>query len=444
MACRSFKSTLAAGAALGALALGSFEAHAGAFAVREQSASGQGMAYAGEGTSSMGLSAIFWNPAAVTQTNGIEGEAHLTGVLPRSIIDTLPGTSSALLALGNTSIDNGKKALLGSMYTGYRYDQNLYFGLAISAPFGLSTVSSVPWPGQNLSLNAEAKSLEANPIVGYKLNDTVSLAAGLRVMWAKAEFSRALLPSAAAPNVASLEASDVGVGWNAGATITPWSGAELALGYRSTIKVSLDGNTVLPPIAPLPGTFGVNGKATLPDQANFGIRQRITESTALLGTVEWQNWSVLQNVPFKFTSGPAAGAVATTSSFNYRDAWYFAVGGEHRLYSQTTLRAGIGYEVTPIVDAVRDPAVPYNDGWRFSLGMTHKLTPDMTIDVGYSYIAVKTAPINVVPGHPDINNLRFPGPLGQLSYVGAGHIDISTISVALRYRFGGNGIAVRH
>src|SRR5437773_11260494 len=106
MACRSIKQILVSKVVLGTLGLGASEAYAGAFAVREQSASGQGMAFAGEGTSSMGLSAMFWNPAALTQTKGIEGEAHLTGVLPRSIIDTLPGTSPALLALGNISIDN--------------------------------------------------------------------------------------------------------------------------------------------------------------------------------------------------------------------------------------------------------------------------------------------------------------------------------------------------
>jgi long-chain fatty acid transport protein len=437
MDCRSINIACVAVMAIASVAFASFEAHAGAFAVREQSASGQGMAFAGEGTSSMGLSAMFWNPAAVTRTKGIEAEAHLTGILPRSIIDTLPGTSPSLLALGNTSTDNGKSALLSSMYAGYEYNQNLYVGFALSTPFGLSTESSVPWPGQTLSLNAEAKSIEGNPVIGYKLNDMISVAAGLRVMWVQAKFSRAVLPSAFAPNVASLEATDIGVGWNAGVTITPSATTELAFGYRSAIKVSLDGNTILPPVAAPSGDFGINGKVTLPDQANFGIRQRMTDSITLLGTVEWQNWSRLQNAAFSFTNGPAVGATATALTFNYRDAWYLAAGAEYQWSPHTTLRAGIGYEVTPITDAVRDPSVPYNDGWRYSLGMTHSLTPAVTLDAGYSYIKVKDAPINVVPGHPDFVNL-----LGS-SFVGTGKLDISIISLAMRYRFGTQAALVR-
>ena len=53
--------------ALGAALLASIDAQAGGFAVREQSAVGAGDAFAGEGTTSMGLSAMYWNPAAVTQ-----------------------------------------------------------------------------------------------------------------------------------------------------------------------------------------------------------------------------------------------------------------------------------------------------------------------------------------------------------------------------------------
>jgi long-chain fatty acid transport protein len=435
MARWSRRAARAASAAVAAVALTSFEVNAGAFAVREQSASGQGMAYAGEGTSSMGLSAMFWNPAAVTQTNGLQSEAHVSGIFPNSRLTTLPGTSAQLLALGTNPVDIGKAALLGSFYAGYQYNQSLYLGFTASTPFGLRTLAPLPWSGQNLSLKAAAKSFEGNPIVAYRFNDTISAAAGFRVLWAKAEFSRAILPSAFVPNIASLEATDFGFGWNAGVTITPWATTELALGYRSATKISLNGITALPPVAPLVGIFGVNGKVTLPDQAHFGIRQSIAESLTLLGTVEWQNWSMLQTVPFMFTSCPAAGATATTFAFNYRDAWYFSIGGEYKWMPGTTLRSGVGYEVAPITDAVRNPSIPSNDGWRFSLGMTHEITPAITLDAGYSYIAVKDAPINVVPGHSESGNLLFPAPLGQLRYAGRSRLNISMLSLGLRYRF---------
>ena len=56
--------------AAAALLAFSVAAQAGGFASRDQSAVGEGMSFAGEGTPGMGLSAMFWNPAAVTQVTG--------------------------------------------------------------------------------------------------------------------------------------------------------------------------------------------------------------------------------------------------------------------------------------------------------------------------------------------------------------------------------------
>ena len=428
----NFRGTLFASAIL---MLAPVCAYAGAFAVREQSAVGQGMAFAGEGTPSMGLSAMFWNPAAVTYATGFQSEIHATGLFPDLKITTLPGSSRALLALGSRSVDTGRTALLGSVYAGYQYNQNIYFGMVVSAPFGQKTVAPTPWPGQNLSVRAEAKSLEANPIAGYRLDDTISAALGLRVINASGKISRALAPSATDPNIAALDISGTAAGWNAGITVTPSTGTEIALGYRSALNITLDGTTSLPRVAPLPGVFNVTGPIPLPDQATLGVRQRISDCVALLGTVEWQNWSRLQDLPLTFTSGPAAGSRDTTLAFDFRDAWYFAIGGEYRWREATTLRAGIGYEITPVTDAVRDPTVPYNDGWRFSFGLSHQVTPTLTLDFGYSYIAVNRMRINVGSGHPDSGRILFPG-LGQLNYAGAADLNASAISASLRYKFG--------
>src|ERR1700730_15268053 len=70
--------------ALSALVLASADAQAGGFAIREPSAVGAGDAFAGEGTTSMGLSAMFWNPAAVTQEPGIGWEANFSVLMSKS------------------------------------------------------------------------------------------------------------------------------------------------------------------------------------------------------------------------------------------------------------------------------------------------------------------------------------------------------------------------
>ena len=64
-----FKSFLLGCTSIGVLLVTASLANAGAFAVREQSAYGQGSSFAGIAAGGA-LSAMYWNPAIITQFNG--------------------------------------------------------------------------------------------------------------------------------------------------------------------------------------------------------------------------------------------------------------------------------------------------------------------------------------------------------------------------------------
>src|SRR5689334_16531173 len=72
---------LLAGTALAA-ALSATQAHAGAFGLREQSASGLGLAFAGVAAGSANLSSMYWNPATMTRIPGRQSEWVLSGIAP--------------------------------------------------------------------------------------------------------------------------------------------------------------------------------------------------------------------------------------------------------------------------------------------------------------------------------------------------------------------------
>ena len=48
--------------------------------------------------------------------------------------------------------------------------------------------------------------------------------------------------------------------------------------------------------------------------------------------------------------------------FEYDDGWFFSLGGEFDVTERATVRAGIGYQLSPIDDNVRNYRLPYNDG----------------------------------------------------------------------------------
>jgi long-chain fatty acid transport protein len=240
-------SFMASCAVIGALLISS-EAHANAFAIREQSTVGMGASSAGEGTPEMGLSAMFWNPAAVTATNGRSAEVSFTYIGATTRLTALPGTSPSLLALGSQdSVAN--PGYIPAAYAGFQIGDDWFAGISFDAPYGLSTQAD-SWAGQQIAMRSEATGIELTPVIAKRISDVISLGIGPRFLWFKGTFSRAALGTAGLPPLPVEDvADDVGYGFIAGATITPSKDTEIALGYRSQVKLDLQGHSAFPSAA---------------------------------------------------------------------------------------------------------------------------------------------------------------------------------------------------
>jgi len=72
--------------------------------------------------------------------------------------------------------------------------------------------------------------------------------------------------------------------------------------------------------------------------------------------------------------------------------------------SWASLRAGVGYEVSPIDNRSRSYRLPYNDGVRLSFGATYRHNEHLSVDLGYSYISVEDMQLRSAgDGGPDAN-----------------------------------------
>jgi len=420
---------LLAGAALASLTF-TQTAQAGGIGIHEQSASGQGMSFAGEGTSSMGLSAMFWNPAAVTQATGLWTESHVAFLFGHTVETALPGSTP--LGVPTNSGNISEFAYLPASYVAYQLNPNWYVGLSVNPDFGSGTHPDTPWTGSFYTNEARIKVLDFNPVIGFKLNEQLSIAAGPRILWAfngKFTQNAGLPPTTTNAGVRNL--SDVGYGWSAGLTWKPAPMTEVALGYRSQVRLnSLDGVLQTPPGTPVLGAnqFSVRGAATLPDQVSLGLKQRLDSRWTVLGTVEWTNWSVLKSAPFVITSGPFSGVTPATINFLYKDGWFFSAGLEYEWDPRTTLRGGIAYEISPSTDQFRLLGVPDDNRWWFSVGATYKWNERLTTDIGYSFVWLGDSPISYIPG---VN----PNATGPVTVLANSHSYNNIVAVSLRYKF---------
>ncbi|MBB4040942.1 long-chain fatty acid transport protein [Microvirga flocculans] len=410
-------------------------AQAGAFALREQSATAQGYSFAGAASGSGYLSSMFWNPAVITMMPGWQFEGHAALIIPRVDINPLPSVPT--FALGGSG-DIGQDALIPASYASYQINDMLWVGLSTTSPYGLVTDPKMNWSGQLYSRSSKIFSVNVNPVLGVKVNDWFSFAVGPSLQYFDITLKRAVpFPGAPAASAtlpgapsAILDGDDLGFGFTAGVTITPMAGTTIGLGYRSQVEHELEGNLSAPfgsigPFARLP----ITAKLKTPDQFTLGISQVVTPALTVHAGFEWTNWSVLKT---PLVIGPTGGAV-TDIPLNYDDGFFYSLGFDYKVTNQWTVRAGLAYEQSPIDTQIRSTRLPDNDRIWASVGLGYQWNDQLSFDVAYTHIFSKETDIRILPGHQDFEGLPF------VADVDAG-VDI--VSVGLRYRWDNPKVAI--
>jgi len=418
MSFRGVKAVLLACSGIGVLLAATADANAGGFALREQSAFGQGSSFAGVAAGGS-LSAMFWNPATMTQVPGLQSESVLSGIMPYSAHTP---TSGNLIGTGDTAID----ALVPSAYFSWQIRPNMWIGLSVNSPYGLSTTFSDAWAGKNYAESSSLKTYNATPSFAYQLNNWLSIGAGVQIQYMKADVGFGL-PTGAG-SILNIDGNGWGYGFTAGVTVTPTPTTTIGLGYRSAINQKLNGSLNITGLLSASSNGNVSTTVNLPDVVTLGIRQRVTPQWTLLGTVEWTNWSRIGTSVLTSNGAPViVGPLAVTLPFQYQDGWFFSAGAEYQWTDQLMVRGGVGFERSPVTDQVRMPLVPDNDRTWLSAGATYQYTKKLSFDLAYSHIFVKSTSINI-----DASNPWFGvggGYTGDIS----SHVDI--ISVAMKYRW---------
>jgi long-chain fatty acid transport protein len=416
---------LQAGLSAALMAAGLSGAQAGSFAIRDQSASAQGEAFAGVAAGTGGLSSMFWNPATMTALPGWRSSAIVSLIVPYANLTPQTGTFPFLLPLGPAG-NMSRPAPLPALYNSYQVNDRLWLGVSLNAPDGLASNPRVPSASQLYGLKSELKSGEGMFSLAYKINDMLSVAAGLRVLYLHL-YEETAIAATAAPPLSKLKGDGWDVGYILGATLKPFPGTEIGIGYRSRIVPIIDGTLSFD--VPLffglipAGVYDVNLKFPVPESVNIGVRQRIGDRFTAAATYEWTHWNILTSFPV--VGSPVPGQ---TAPFFYRNGWMVSFGGEYKWNPRLTLRAGIGYERSPITDAIREVRNPDTDRRWGAVGLSYAATDRLSLDLSYAHYLPGNVSIAIVPGNPHFAAVGLP-------FVGnvAGRLDI--VSLGLNYRW---------
>ncbi|GJE16734.1 OmpP1/FadL family transporter [Methylobacterium marchantiae] len=401
-------------------------AFAGAFGIREQSTLAQGEAFAGAASGSGGVSSMFWNPATITMNPGWVSEQNLSFINLSSKITPTEGTNPAFAGLGGSG-DIGQGAVIPAGATSYQLSDRLWIGIQTGAPFGLVTKPRDNWAGEVYGRSSRIFSLSFNPIVGFKVNEWLSIAAGPNIEYFRLTLRQALPISPNLLNLpnASLKGESWGVGFTAGVLITPWTGTALGIGYRSSVHHDIEGAFALPaPVSFL--SQQVTANLNTPEKLSVGLTQAVSPVARMSLGFEWDNWSRLGTVGIV---GRTTGGIATTLPLNYKDGYTYSVGGEYDWSPALTVRAGVAYEQSPIDFSNRSVRLPDSDRFNVSVGGSYRWNEKLTLNIAYSHLfLVGDSKLLAGPGR----DYNVPGI--ALAADTSGSADI--VSVGFRYVFG--------
>jgi long-chain fatty acid transport protein len=391
---------------------------------------------------------MYWNPAATATLTGFNSSSSYTGILATSNEHATGGVF--VTPLTPTSTDVGTDAIVPASYLTYQYNDRLYLGLALNAPFGLVTKPDNTWSGSPIATTTRVFSIDANPTVAYKLTPEWTVGAGLQVEYLETRLDRGALYEPLPPlglltpvtPSRSSKFDDWGVGATAGVLWQPLPGTSLGVGYRSAVTVDVSGlytngaffNTAT--LTPVAG-FGVNGTAsiTLPDEVTFSVRQAVTQQLTLLGTVEWDDWSRLGNV--NVTNPFCSGGVCETLNLNYRDGWFFSVGAEYAYNPLLTFRAGVGYEISPITDSIRDILLPDSNRVHLNIGATYKWSDKLSLIAAYSHIFFESAPFCEASPQTGSTHCTAFTPPSAVLLTGSADTSVDIVSLGVNYKISG-------
>ena len=408
---------LMSGAAVGGLAAGS--AQAGGFASRLGSTDATAQAWAGSAAAGLGIGGISINPAVVTSLDGVNSEAGGAVVLPDARIgpttfnatSPAPGltgfaisqaVTNAAIAGGSQTDNFGTSVITAGSYFNVQLSKEWYFGISVTAPYGLGVNFNGNSGFSADRTRARVTTTNVQPVLGYKINDQLSVGIGVQFQYINLTFEQTGIarglggfsPALGAFSnvVGQVTGSDVGIGFSAGLTYTPFKGTEFGIGYRSSVSHSAVGRQsfsgAVPGLPGTPGSFIVNINQTLPELVTASIRQTLNDQLAVSLTGEWTNWRRVRNI---IVGGSPTGS---TLPLNFRDGWFVSIGGEYKFDPKWTLRAGVAYDFSPVTDIDRTLSVPDSDRLIFSGGLQYRYSNQLTLSAAYTAELFDRAPIN--------------------------------------------------
>ena len=345
-----------------------------------------GLASAGYAARAQDASTVFTNPAGMTM---LDHSQLLAGVQPLyTHLNFSPdrGTSTRGTDGGNALVP-----LPGaSFFYVYSLNRRVKFGFAMCDYFGGALEYNLNWVGRYFLQGATILGVSFIPSVAFRINDWLSVGGGVNVMvgFLREKVGvRNLRPG----NDGQLKYQDytAGVGGDIGILLQPDDKTRIGVTYLTPVDLNFSAvphlRGVGPAVVTLLSRRGLTGSSvdlgiTVPQEVMVSFYREMTDRIALLGNVNWQNWSQFGLVGIGINS---ANPHNLTTDLNYQDTFGIALGAQYKVSPELLFSGGFAYDSSMVTEGNRTVSAPVGAQYRYGAGAQYRWNEHLT--TGFAY-----------------------------------------------------------
>jgi len=426
-------------------------ANAGGFRLPEAGAKAMGMGFAFTAQAN-DPSAIYFNPAGITQLEGQNVKVGVTYVKENG--GEFTGVTPLTGGLSTSETQKNLEFFIPNVFWTRKASPKLAYGVGVFAPFGLGQ----EYKDRNTSIfrnqitKIDLMTIVLNPTVAWKVDDILSVAAGIDFMYGKAELAKTPVGTDNVTlqpvNIFNLDLEGDGTAWgyNFGLLLTPGAHLKVGAAYRSKFDLDIkDGDvdlsnvhsgsvfvapgTALPPRAPAPigfggSTFHTTGSTTIHIPATFDLGiAYVLDRLTLEADASWTFWHSYKSLDIDMKDNRLF-LPDSPNRKDWKDVVAFYLGAEYRVTDPLAVRLGFRYDPTPVPADTMGPELPDSDKLYYCAGAGYKIS-NWTIDLAYMYVDKKDR---------TVNNIDGAGP-GIDSFNGTWKGNAHLVALDLGYRF---------
>lgn len=224
---------------------------------------------------------------------------------------------------------------------------------------------------------------------------------------------------------------DTAYGYHLGALYEFSKSSRLGLAYHSKVSHHLKGTSnwvgAGPAISGNPNPSRDLINFPLPPDTTLSLYKAFNAKWALMGTIVYTQWNIVHDLVVQngagFSGQPVDYPMHLHNSFTY------SIGADYAATENLILRAGGGFDQSPVQNAYRTLQLPDTDRYDLSVGGHYQVKKYLGFDIGWTHVFLKNGVIN-----PPLHNNFLAAP-GQFAPQGNVKASADVVGAQLTWDF---------